>query len=595
MRFDPSHWVRELRRRGVFRGAALYIVAAWVTLQVSDLALPGLNLPESAIRYVWIGAFLGFPLAVFFSWRYELTRDGIARTPPSAGEAVDLSLHALDYALLAALLAIAGAIAYGVVGQVRSARAPAHASLTPPPEGRLAIAVLPFRNVSGDPAQDYFSDGMTDEMILHLGRLHPERLAVIARTSAMRYKNADQPVAQIGKELGVGYLLEGSALREGNRIRINVQLVQTSDQTQLWADSYERELSSVMELQRDVAQAVAKSLALRLLPAEQARLARVGKVNPEAYDAYLKGSQYWIRLGRADLDAAEKYFKLALEKDPNFAPAYAGMAMVWSCRQQMAFADPNDAGPRLAAAARKAVELDDALPEAHVALGTMLTWTEWDWTTARREWERAIELNPNYPDPRVFYSHYLLMMGEREESLRQVEKAVAVDPFNVIFKAFYAVVLTDQRRPGDAIEAAKDVLEVMPDNPLAHNAAWIAYEMQGAHEEALGAAESYFGALYGALDAGGELDRTFATQGYRAAMRRAAELLEARRQSVYVNPSDVSFAYLSAGDHERAIDWLERGYDVRDPNLPYLRWAAFDPLRNNPRFQALVRKLKLPE
>jgi TolB-like protein len=592
---DPTHFVRELRRRGVFRGAAFYVVAAWVTLQVSDLALPGLGLPESAIRFVWIGAFLGFPLALFFSWRYEFTRDGVVRTPPASGEAFDVRLRAIDWVLIAALLSLAGVIAYGVASGVRQARAPVVASLAPALEGRLAIAVLPFRNVSGDPGQEYFSDGITDEMILQLGRLHPERLAVIARTSAMRYKNADQPVGQIGKELGVGYLLEGSVLREGDRVRINVQLVQASDATQLWADSYERELSSVMEMQRDVAQAVAKSLALRLLPEEQARLARVGKVNPEAYDAYLKGSQYWIRLGRADLDAAEKYFNLALEKDPNFAAAYAGLAMVWSCRKQMAFVDPKEAGPRMAAAARKAIELDDTLPEAHVAMGGLLSWTDWDWAAARREWERAIELNPNYPDPRVFYSHYLLMMGEREESLRQVEKAVAVDPFNVIFKGFYAVVLIDQRRPDDAIEAAKDVLEVMPDNPVALQAAWFAYEMQGAYEEAFGAAKSYFGVLYGVLDSGGGLDRTFATQGYRAAMRQAAELLDARGESVYVNPTDVAFAYQSAGDHERAIDWLERAYEARDPNLPYLRWAGFDALRSNPRFQALVRKMNLPE
>jgi tetratricopeptide (TPR) repeat protein len=176
-----------------------------------------------------------------------------------------------------------------------------------------------------------------------------------------------------------------------------------------------------------------------------------------------------------------------------------------------------------------------------------------------------------------------------------VERAVAVDPFNVIFKGFYAIVLIDQRRPDDALEAAKGALEVMPGNPVALQAAWFAYEMKGAYEEAFDAAKSCFGVLYGVLDPGGGLDRTFATQGYRAAMRQVAELIKARGESVYVNPTDVAFAYQSAGDRERAIDWLERAYEARDPNLPYLRWAGFDTLRSNPRFHALVRKLKLPE
>lgn len=592
---DPAHIVRELRRRGVFRGAALYIAAAWAALQVTDLALPGLDLPESAIRYVWVGVFLGFPLAVLFSWRYEITLDGIVRTPPSAGEAVDTSLHAFDYALLAALLAIAAAVAYGVVGQVQRAHAPARAALTPPAEGRLSMVVLPFKNVSGDPEQEYFSDGLTDELIVQLGRLHPSRLGVIARTSAMRYKNTDKPIAEIGDELHVGYVLEGSARREGDRVRINVDLIQASDQTQVWAESYDRETAGILELQRDVAQSVARSLSLRLLPEEQARLSRIGRVNPDAYDAYLKGSQYWIRLGRADLDAAERYFDLALSKDPKSAPAYAGLAMVWSCRKQMGFTDPAIAGAQMRQAAEQAIALDDTLPEAHVALASLLTWTDWEWAAAEREWRRAIELNPNYPDTRVFYSHYLIMMNRQAEGLRQVEQALEVDPFNLIFQGFHAVVLLDLGRTDEAIAVAEEVLRVMPDNPLAISTVHLGYALKQDYARSLAAAKVGWRTSYGVLDADGELERTLAAQGFEAAMGRAAELLVARARETFVLPSDIAFAYQLAGDNDRAIEWLARGIEVRDPNVPYLNWSLYDPLRSDPRFHDLVRRLQLPE
>jgi TolB-like protein/Tfp pilus assembly protein PilF len=592
---DPTRFVRELRRRGVFRGAAFYVVAAWVTLQVSDLALPGLGLPESAIRFVWIGAFLGFPLALFFSWRYEFTRDGIVRTPPSSGEAVDARLHALDYALLAALLAIAGAIAYGVVGQVRRTNMSPHASLVPLPEGRISIVVLPLRNASGDPEQEYLSDGLTEELIVQLGRLHPDRLGVIARTSAMRYKNTEKSVADIGRELDVGYVLEGSALREGNRVRITAELIQASDQTQLWAESYDRELSGILELQRDVARAVAKSLAVKLLPREQARLAAVGSVNAEAYDAYLKGSQYWIRLGAADLDAAEKYFNLALEKDPRFAPAYVGLAWVWICRQQVGYVRPGEAGPRAKAAVSKALDLDDAFFEAHLALADILTWTDWNWAAAGREWERAIELNPGYPDTRAYYSHYLLITGRPEEGLKEIETAIRMDPFNVIFLGFYAVVLEYFERHDDALEVAGKALEIMPDNVPGLQVQWWAYEGKRMHEKAFASATAYYRAIYGDLEKGGVLDRTYSANGYAAAMGRAAELLVERSRIRFVLPTDIAYLYLSAGDREQALAWLERGYEVHDPNMPYLGWPDYDPLRSDPRFQDLVRRMNLPE
>ena len=256
------------------------------------------------------------------------------------------------------------------------------------------MAVLPFANLSGDPEQEYLSDGLTQEMIAQLGRLHPDTLSVIARTSVMRYKKSETPIDQIGRELDVDYVLEGSAQREGSRVRITAELIRVGNQTQLWSESFEREMSGILALQSDVARKVASALALKLLPAEKTSLANVRGVNAEAYDAYLKAAAHWVRLTPRDLDTAERYLTVALEKDPGYARGYAGMALVWACRQQIGLAPPREAGPKARAAAQRAVELDNSAAEAHFALATILTWTDWDWPAAAREWELAMEFGP---------------------------------------------------------------------------------------------------------------------------------------------------------------------------------------------------------
>ena len=262
-------------------------------------------------------------------------------------------------------LLIAAGVLFGLdVGRIRSR---VMGSVT-----TIRLAVLPLANLSGDAGQEYLSDGLTQELIAQLGRLHPETLSVIARTSVMRYKNTDTPVDQIGRELGVDFVLEGSAQRQGDRIRIAAELVKVADQTQLWADTYERDLSAILMVQGQVAQSVAKALAVRLLPAEEARL--------------------------------------AVAKDPSHAPAHRGLAWVWLVRGQTGLISPSEAGPKAKAAAQQAIALDDNSAEAHEALAWVLTWADWEWAGAGREWTRALELNPNGANAHAYYAHYLAIM-----------------------------------------------------------------------------------------------------------------------------------------------------------------------------------------
>jgi eukaryotic-like serine/threonine-protein kinase len=459
------------------------------------------------------------------------------------------------------------------------------------PVRAVRLAVLPFANLTGDSGQEYLSDGLTQEMITQLGRLHPGSLSVIARTSVMRYKQTDKPIDQIGRELGVDYILEGSTRREAGRIRITAELIQVRDQTQLWAETYERELAGIMALQSEVASKVAGSLTLTLLPSERIRLANVHAVNPEAYDAYLQGLHHFYKLTPGDLDSAQQYYELALEKDPNSALAYTGIALLWGSRNQMGITPPKEAAPKANAAALKAVALDDTLAEAHYALAAVKTWQVWDLLGAEPEWKRAIELNPNFPDARAFYSHYLSIMGRPQEAETQISRALELDPFNALFQSLYAIDLLYLRRYDDAIAQARKALRSAPDAPVAHSALWTGLFLKGMYKDAFVEAKANFPGDHETEEA---FERGYAEGGYPGAMRRAAELQAARSRKTYVSPTLVAELYLQAGEKDLALQWLEKAFEVREPNLPYIGTPDYDSLRSDPRFQNLLRLMNLP-
>ena len=463
--------------------------------------------------------------------------------------------------------------------------------------GRQAIrmAVLPFANLSGDPEQEYLSDGLTQEMISQLGRLHPQTLSVIARTSVMRYKQTATAIDQIGRELGVDYVLEGSTQREGGTVRVTAELIKVADQTQLWADTIEREMSSILALQSEVARNVAGALALKLLPSERARLADARPVDPEAYEAYLKGSQHWIKMTRVGLDTAEAYFDQALGRDPDYAPSYVGRAWVWANRAQHGFAPPDEATPRAKEAVLKALALDDTLAEAHYLLAALKAWSDWDFHAADLEWNRARELDPNDAGGLAWYAHYLAMMGRPDEAMVEIDRASSLDPFNVAIHAIRAHNLIFVRRYDEALAEARTVLTMEPGHPVGLPALFMASAAVGDFREALAAIADYQERVYGVTDLGPRLERTFADEGFEAAAAQVAELVASRAAAGEELPVDAVWMYILAGDAPNALDWLERAYEAGDPNLPYLLvYPIYDPLRSEPRFQALVRKMGLP-
>jgi tetratricopeptide (TPR) repeat protein len=438
---------------------------------------------------------------------------------------------------------------------------------------------------------------MTEALITDLAKIGA--LKVISRSSSMRYKGTDKPLAEIADELDVDVVVEGSALRVDGSVRIMAQLIDPETEQALWAESYEQDLENVLLLWSEVAQAIAGEVQVALTPEETKRLAGARPVNPEAHDAYLKGSYHWKNPTPANLDTAQSYFELALEKDPSYASAYAGVAWVWAARQQFNFVPPHEAGPKGKTAALQAIALDDSSAEAYGALGVIRTWTDWDWDGAGQAWRRALELDPNAANTHAYYAHFLAITLRIDEAIPHSERAIELDPFNALFHNLYSMVLRFDRRYDDAIAAAR----TGGFGGFADQALESALVSTGMRDKHLALQRKRITSDPERLAA---LEQGFAEGGYEGAMRHVADLLAARYEksrgikepgsSIRSQPPWVISAwYLFAGDYEKAIDWLEKGYDVHHPQMPYIgadpRW---DPLRSDPRFQDLLRRMNLP-
>jgi TolB-like protein len=473
---------------------------------------------------------------------------------------------------------------------------------TPPPSGPIKLAVLPFKNLTGDPAQEFFSDGLTEETISQLGRLHPERLSVVARTSSMPFKTRTASIGDIGRELDVGYLLDGSTRREGNRVRVSVTLIRVNDQRQVWTDSFDRELASILSLQNDLALGVANRLAVQLLPAQQTRLTQARPIDPAAYEAYLQGSSHVNRLTLADLDVAQGYFQKALAREPTYALAHVGLYRVWATRQQLIPAMRRDADEPRRAALKQALQSGELLPEVHAALAGQAV-TDWDWAAADRSFRRAIDLNPSFAEARASYSQFLNQMKRPAEALAQIERAIEVDALNPTVQTYYGLALNNANRPEEAIVQFRKVLQISPSSAVALTGLQGALLRLGRQDEALEvqrrrAAVRGDTELEEALEGGGRGGgaRGGGRGGSDNALRDAVEVYERRwRNREDVNEVQVAIILVRLKEHERALEWLERAFDTHNPNLPGINnRRPFDPLRGHARFQSLLRRMNLP-
>jgi tetratricopeptide (TPR) repeat protein len=393
----------------------------------------------------------------------------------------------------------------------------------------------------------------------------------------------------------VDAVIEGSAQRFGDNVRITAQLIDAATDRHLWAETYDRDFADILRLQSEVARAIAQEINVTLTPQERTLLASGRAVNPEAYDAYLQGTFLSLRPTRPNLETAQRYFELALEKDPNYALAHAGIAWVWLARQQLGMVPPLQAGPRVVAAAEKALALDSGLAQVHYTLALMKGWVRWDFSGAEASFRRAIELDPNYPDARVFYARLLTILKRPAEAKPQIERALELDPLNALFRAVYAQQLNFDRRYDEAITQARQALALNPDLRPAEGALTLAFLRKGMLKEAMEISIRRR-TKGGDLEIAQVLQRGYDQGRYREAARAAVELLEARsRKGTF--PRGIGPYYEMADLPDKLLEFLEWAVELPDPNMPEaVRHAArsFPQLEGNPRYQAILRRMGLP-
>lgn len=464
------------------------------------------------------------------------------------------------------------------------------------PSKRLMLAVLPFEDLSSSSDREYFSDGLTEETISQLGRINPEQLGVIARTSSMAYKRTRKSIAAIGRELGVDYILESSVRHEGQRIRVTSQLIRVADQTHLWASNYDRDIGSFLGVQSDLGSVIADQVRIRLVPGIRAAESPARPRDADAYDLYLRGRFYWNQLTPSGIQRGIRYFQEALDKDPGYALAYAGLADCYSMLPITCDAPALEILPKALAAAHRAVELDNDLAEAHSALGTIKLWMEWDWAGAEAAFRRALSLNSSYVSAHRYYGHLLSNLGRHAESEAEMTRAREVDPLSPIIHALSGRLLYQARHYDSALRLLKNALAI--DSDL-----WVIHAFLGGVYERLLRFDEAAAEYQRALElSGGNATESIAFRGHilaqlgkRAEAEQTIGVLKDLSAKKYVPPCNLAIVHAGLGDVDAAIGCLEEAYATRDVRLTFLAVEPkWDTMRSDARFQSLLRRLGLP-
>ncbi len=456
-----------------------------------------------------------------------------------------------------------------------------------------SLAVLPLESLSNDPSQDYFADGMTDELISDLGQI--SALRVISRTSAMTYKHAQKPLPEIAHELNVDAVVEGTVLRSGDRVRITAQLIDGATDKHLWSQSYEGDLRNTLALQSEVARAIAAQIQIKLNPQEQAELKNARTVNPQAYESYLKGRFFWNKRTAESLKVALAYFNQAIDEDPNYAQAYSGLADTYALLGdwQYAVMTTNEALPKAKSAARKALELDDALGEAHNSLAFVLDGFDWDFEAGGKEFRRAIELNPGYATAHHWFAWHLCLLGRYEDAIVEMKKAENLDPLSLVINTDLAEILVLARKYDEAILQSRKALEMDPNFALAHNHLGQAYIQKHLYPEAIAELKKAVELSHGNPTCIANLARVNAAAGNKSEALMLLNDLKKRSSPGFSHGTEIAIIYASLGNLDQAMTWLGKAYAERF-NPGVLLRPGFDPLRADPRFKAMLRSVGMP-
>jgi len=585
LRVNPKKFFGELKRRNVYKVAIAYGVVAWLLMQVASQIFPFFEIPNWAVRLVVLLLVIGFPVALILAWAFELTPEGLKRTE----FADELPKKSVRSGAWIYVVVVAGAISVSLFFFGRYTATSKQSGLIEVPA--KSIAVLPFENLSHDPDNTYFADGIQEEILTRLAKI--AELKVISRTSTQHFKSSPDNLPQIAKQLGVTNILEGSVQKVADQVRVNVQLINATSDAHLWAESFDRKLTDIFAVESDIATTIAETLQAKLTGSERTAIAKRPTANTEAYQLYLKGRFFWNKRTGADLRTAIEYFNQALGKDPSYALAYAGLADSYGLLHVYGAASPADSQPQAKAAAKKALELDDTLAEAHTSLAKVLNRYDFDLERSLKEFERAIQLNPNYATAHQWYSNGpLLAFGQFDRAIAEGKRAVELDPLSLVINADLGQDYFIARRYDEAIAQLRKTIEMDPRFYLTHWDLGQVWQLKGQLNEAIAeyrkAVELNDDPFVLAL-----LGQAYARAGQREEAQRILARLSGEAKSRYVHAYSFALMYLALGDKERAIDEMERAYRERAGGD--VSWIKVDPLlddlRGNPRFEALVQKV----
>src|SRR5450432_3932070 len=581
---NPRNFFAELKRRNVYKVAVAYAVVGWLVMQIAATVVPALHLPDGITSAVVVLTLLGFPIALVVAWAFEMTPEGMKRTENvSPNESVP-QWSRRKFATFTTIVAViaAGLLAYQFARPKRTRATVASAK---------SIAVLPFANLSRDPDNAYFAEGMQDEILARLSKIAD--LKVISRTSTEKYKSAPDNLREIAKQLGVANIVEGSVQKAADQVRVNVQLINALNDTHLWADIYDRKLTDIFAVESDIAKTIADTLQAKLTGAEKQLIAARPTSDVIAYELYLKGRLLWSKRGGENLRQAIAFYEQAIARDPNFAPAYAGLAEAYMVLPRYVETAPQETYPKAKAAALKALQLNDKLAEAHSALGFVLWVGDFDMAGSISEFQRAIALDPNSANAHKWYGNpTLVAIGRFDEAIKEIKRAAELDPLSTIINSDLGWTLMLARRYDEAIAQLRKTLEMDPTFYYAHLNLGLTLQLKG---DLSGAIAEYTKAQQ--LSEDPEIRVRLADAKAHSGDKEAAEQMLAELEELghhrYVHTYWRALLCLSLGNHDEAIRWLEKGiagHEGRDINWIKVD-PLLDPLRGDPRFEALVQKV----
>jgi TolB-like protein/tetratricopeptide (TPR) repeat protein len=593
---NSGNFFAELKRRNVYKVAVAYAVIAWLLVQIATQVFPFFEIPNWAVRLVVLVLIAGFPVALVFSWAFEITPEGIVRESDiESGKSITHHTGKKIVAITIVLAIVAsGLLAFRLFGPKlvvpRHDASPARTEVaTAIPE--KSIAVLPFDSLSEDKSNAYFAEGVQDEILTRLAKVAD--LKVISRTSTQHLKSVPDNLPQIAKQLGVAHVLEGSVQRANDQIRVNVQLVNALTDTHLWAETFDRKLTDIFAVESEIAKTIADTLQAKLSGSEQHAIAARPTENTEAHQLYLKGRFFWNKRTGNDLKKSIEYFEQAIAADPNYALAYAGIADAYVWLPGYTAGTPRDCYPKAKAAAMKALQLDDTLAEAHTTLALAIWLYDFDSSQAIREFQRAIELNPNYAIAHQQYGNNTLSaLGRFDDAIVEGKRAVELDPLSLVINTDLGSDYYYARRYDEAIAQLHKTLEMDPGFYIAHLVLGQVLDAKGARDAAIVECEKAR-ALNDDPSVLGVLARAHGLSGNKMEAEKILDHLKKLSKERYVSAYSFALVYLGLGDKEEALRWLEQSYQDRaGSDIGFIRVdPLLDPLRGDPRFEALAEKI----